>query len=211
MKPTNFATNLLIWYKQHGRDLPWRVIKDPYATWVSEVMLQQTRVETVIPYFRHWMELFPTIADLAQSTQQSVLSIWEGLGYYSRARNLHRAAQMVMQNMGGELPRDPNALSELPGVGRYTAGAIASIAFGLDVPTLDGNIRRVLARVFNLIEPAHSSKGENLLWKVAGENLPAGQAGEYNQALMDLGAIICTPRAPDCPNCPVNGLLRDSG
>ena len=166
-------------------------------------MLQQTRVETVLPYFKRWMERFPTLADLAQASQQEVLAAWEGLGYYSRARNLHRAAQIVLSENGGELPRDLKALRRLPGVGRYTAGAIASIAFGMDEPALDGNIRRVLARIFNVSEPARSPEGEHILWELAEANLPPSQAGEYNQALMDLGSAICTPRAPDCPRCPV--------
>ena len=166
-------------------------------------MLQQTRVETVIPYFERWMARFPNITTLAQASQQNVLAAWEGLGYYSRARNLYRAARIVESEMGGELPRQASALQELPGIGRYTAGAIASIAFGQDEPALDGNIRRVLARFFNLTEPARSPAGERRLWELAAENLPPGRAGDYNQALMDLGATICTPRTPDCSSCPL--------
>jgi A/G-specific adenine glycosylase len=166
-------------------------------------MLQQTRVETVQPYFQRWMERFPTLDALASASQQDVLAAWEGLGYYSRARNLHRAAQIVRDEHGGKLPRDLKSLLKLPGIGRYTAGAIASIAFGMDEPALDGNIRRVLARIFNVAEPARSPQGELRLWELAAANLPPGQAGEYNQALMDLGAMICTPRNPDCPRCPV--------
>jgi A/G-specific adenine glycosylase len=204
VKQSNFASALLDWYKINSRDLPWRLNRVPYNVWVSEIMLQQTRVETVIPYYSRWMTLFPTVHDLAGATQQDVLSTWEGLGYYSRARNLHRAAQLVVQDMDGKLPSDPKALRKLPGIGRSTAGAIASIAFGLDEPALDGNIRRVLARYFNLIEPAHSSQGIKLLWDLASENLPVGKAGEYNQAIMDLGAAVCTPRAPRCSDCPIN-------
>jgi A/G-specific adenine glycosylase len=166
-------------------------------------MLQQTRVETVIPYFARWMELFPTLNALAQASQQEVLSAWEGLGYYSRARNLHAAAKIVVEQYGAQLPAEVRELQKLPGIGRYTAGAIASIAFGLDEPALDGNIRRVLARVFDLSEPARSPAGERKLWEHAANHLPTGQAGEYNQALMDLGAMICTPRAPDCLQCPI--------
>jgi A/G-specific adenine glycosylase len=204
VKPSEFTADLLAWYAQHARVLPWRGNCNPYAIWVSEVMLQQTRVETVIPYFERWMRRFPSLASLAQASQQEVLAAWEGLGYYGRARNLHRAAQIVVREMNGELPRDRQALSRLPGVGRYTAGAIASLAFGLDVPALDGNIRRVLARVFNLTEPARSPAGERRLWELAEEHLPPGRAGDYNQAMMDLGATICTPRAPNCPGCPVS-------
>jgi len=171
-------------------------------------MLQQTRVDTVIPYFQRWTELFPTIHDLAGATLQEVLIAWEGLGYYSRARNLHRAAQMIVQDMDGVLPRDPKVLCRLPGIGRYTAGAIASIVFGLNEPALDVNIGRVLSRVFNLTIPTQSSQGKNFLWKLAAENLPAGQAGEYNQAFMELGATICLPHAPICPGCPVKAICQ---
>lgn len=206
MNQTNFATELLSWYARHARDLPWRANPDPYPVWVSEIMLQQTRVETVIPYFKRWMKRFPTISDLGKASQQEVLSLWEGLGYYSRARNLLRAAQIVIAEHGGELPRQPQALMKLPGIGRYTAGAIASIAYGFDEPALDGNIRRVLARAFNVEAPARSSNGERRLWELAAEHLPTGRAGEYNQALMDLGATVCTPGEPDCERCPLAGL-----
>ena len=198
-----FTTRLLAWYAAHARCLPWRENPEPYAVWVSEVMLQQTRVETVIPYFQRWMERFPSIAALAAASLQDVLAVWEGLGYYGRGRNLHRAAQLVMQEYGGVLPGEAHQLRKLPGIGRYTAAAIASIAFGRDEPTLDANIRRVLARYFNVHQDARSSTGEALLWELAGRHLPTGQAGEYNQALMDLGAGICTPKSPDCLHCPV--------
>ena len=171
--------------------------------WVSEIMLQQTRVETAIPYYERWMERFPTVSQLAQASQDEVLQGWEGLGYYSRARNLHRAAQIVCSDYGGQIPRDLQALQRLPGIGRYTAAAIASIAFNLDVATLDGNIRRVLSRFFDVAEPARSPRGEQHLWELAAANLPAGKAGAYNQALMDFGATLCTPRSPDCNHCPV--------
>lgn len=206
------SSHLLNWYSQNARELPWRSqagqLPDPYGVWVSEIMLQQTRVETVIPYFERWMKRFPSILALSQATQQVVLTAWEGLGYYSRARNLHRAAQIVQAEYGGELPRDPAALRRLPGIGHYTAGAIASIAFGLDEPALDGNIRRVLARIFNVTEPARSHAGERRLWELAAQNLPPGRASEYNQALMDLGARICTPRSPDCPHCPMAAMCQ---
>ncbi len=201
---TLFTEQLLEWYANHARELPWRDHLDPYAVWVSEIMLQQTRVETVIPYFLRWMERFPSVEVLANASQQEVLTLWEGLGYYSRARNLHQAAQMVVEIYGGKLPEDPSELQRLPGIGAYTAGAIASMAFGKDEPALDGNIRRVLARLFNVELPARSLEGERRLWELAGEHLPAGQAGKYNQALMDLGAMVCTPRDPDCQRCPVS-------
>jgi A/G-specific adenine glycosylase len=203
-----FSRRVLRWYAHHKRDLPWRGKTDPYAIWVSEIMLQQTRVEAVIPYYQHWLKLFPDIAALAQSSEGEVLSVWEGLGYYSRARNLHKAARQILDEFGGELPHDPSALRSLPGIGRYTAGAIASIAFGLDAVTLDSNMRRVIARVFDVAKPADSSVGAAALWALAEEHLPEGRAGDYNQALMDLGAMVCLPRQPACPLCPLRGLCQ---
>jgi A/G-specific adenine glycosylase len=205
---TEFSAALLAWYARHARDLPWRGASDPYRVWISEMMLQQTQVGTVIPYFQRWMERFPTLEDLARASEQDVLALWEGLGYYSRARNLHRAARQAVDELGGALPHSAAELRRLPGVGRYTAGAIASIAFGEDAAALDGNIRRVLARVFNLELPARSPEGERRLWALAEAHLPTRQAGDYNQALMDLGATICTPRRPDCPRCPINDLCE---
>ena len=197
------SSRLLNWYRHHGRSLPWRGHSDPYAVWVSEIMLQQTRVEAVIPYFEKWMRLFPTIEDLAKASEQEVLNAWEGLGYYSRARNLHKAARVVVEQYNGELPRDLKELRRLPGIGRYTVGAIASIAFGMNEPTLDGNLRRVFARLFDVSEPADSPAGEKILWNLAREHLPKGEAGDYNQALMDLGATICLPKNPRCLLCPL--------
>ena len=205
---TLISERLLDWYTQNARQLPWRGQTDPYAIWVSEIMLQQTRVETVPPYYERWMQRFPTLAILADTPQQEVLGTWEGLGYYSRARNLQRAAQIVMLEHRGEVPSNLVDLRKLPGVGRYTAGAIASIAFGQDEPAMDGNIRRVLARLFNVSEPARSPAGERMLWALASENLPSGMAGAYNQALMDLGATKCLPRLPDCPHCPLVDLCQ---
>jgi A/G-specific adenine glycosylase len=204
VKPSFIGEKLLSWYELNRRDLPWRRHPSPYAVWVSEIMLQQTRVETVIPYFQRWMARFPNVEALAQASLQEVLSAWEGLGYYSRARNIHKAAQMIVDQYGGRLPNDPQALRSLPGIGRYTAGAIASIAFGQDAAALDGNIRRVLARLFNVNEAARSPAGERRLWELAGALLPPGRAGEFNQALMDLGASLCTPQAPECQRCPLS-------
>ena len=214
---TELSRRLLDWYDQHARRLPWRALPgpvalqprpDPYAVWVSEIMLQQTRVETVIPYYEKWMARYPTLAALAAAPEQEVLSSWEGLGYYSRARHLHQAACQVMLAFDGKLPSDREALERLPGIGRSTAAAIASIAFGQDEPALDGNIRRVLSRLFDLRLPARSPQGEKRLWDLAAENLPDGRGGDYNQALMDLGATICTPRAPACSRCPLTGLCQ---
>lgn len=202
-KSPSIAPILLDWYRRHARRLPWRATSSPYAVWVSEVMLQQTRVEAVIPYYQAWMRLFPSIDALASASEDQVLNAWEGLGYYSRARNLHRAARIILEKYGGELPKDPQALRQLPGIGRYTAGAIASIAFNLDEPTLDGNIRRVFARLFDVSQPADTPTGERRLWALAAEHLPARHAGDYNQALMDLGATICLPQNPRCLICPL--------
>ncbi|MGD0879425.1 MAG: A/G-specific adenine glycosylase [Anaerolineales bacterium] len=205
---TEFSALILNWYTRQGRKLPWRDSLNPYRIWVSEIMLQQTRVEAVIPYFERWMQRFPSIAKLAAASEQEVLSVWEGLGYYSRARNLHKAARIVMEEYGGNLPRDLKALRSLPGIGRYTVGAIASMAFGQDAPTLDANLRRVFARVFNLAQPADSTAGENILWELAETHLPKGQAGNYNQALMDLGATICISKKPRCLLCPLNKMCQ---
>ena len=205
---TQFSDKILTWYTRHARQLPWRGHPDPYAVWVSEIMLQQTRVEAVIPYYERWMDRFPSVHALAAASEQDVLLLWEGLGYYSRARNLYKAARIVVDQYGGELPRDLAPLRKLPGIGRYTVGAIASIAFGLDVATLDGNLRRVFARVFNVAVPADAPAGEKILWALAERHLPKGHAGDYNQALMDLGASICLPRRPTCLLCPLRGLCK---
>jgi A/G-specific adenine glycosylase len=199
---------LLTWYAQNGRDLPWRSHPDPYSVWISEIMLQQTRVETVIPYFKRWMERFPNIKELAVVSEQEVLSLWEGLGYYGRARNLLKTAKIIVECHGGGMPRDLTQLRKLPGIGRYTVGAIASIAFGLDVATMDANNRRVLARVFDVAEPADAVAGEKILWALAEKNLPKGAAGDYNQALMDVGATICLPQHPLCMLCPLTKICK---
>lgn len=203
MSKSRLSSRLLDWYRSNKRTLPWRGHPDPYAVWVSEIMLQQTRVEAVVPYFERWMHLFPTVCALAEATEQDVLNAWEGLGYYSRARNLHKAAKVVTGQFNGEIPRDLNALANLPGIGRYTLGAIASIAFDMNVPALDGNIKRVYSRLFDITEPVDSPKGDKLLWEMAETHLPKHDAGDYNQALMDLGATICIPKHPRCLICPV--------
>ena len=206
---SRLSSKLLAWYRDNKRTLPWRVPNpDPYAVWVSEIMLQQTRIETVIPYYKKWMRLFPNIHALAGATEHDVLNTWEGLGYYSRARNLHKAAKIVVNQHAGEVPRDLDALRKLPGIGRYTLGAIASIAFGMDEPALDGNIRRVYARLFDITEPADSPAGDKSLWKLAKDHLPKGQAGDYNQALMDLGATICLPKNPRCLICSLMKMCK---
>ncbi|HSL44698.1 MAG TPA: A/G-specific adenine glycosylase [Anaerolineales bacterium] len=200
------SSKLLAWYHTNKRTLPWRGHPSAYAVWVSEIMLQQTRVEAVIPYFEKWMRLFPTVQALANASEHDVLNAWEGLGYYSRARNLHKAAKILADQYDGKMPRDLDELRKLPGIGRYTLGAMASIAFGMDVAALDGNIKRVYARIFDVTVPIDSPAGEKILWQLADENLPKGHAGDYNQALMDLGATICVPKNPRCLICPVMKL-----
>lgn len=193
---------LLAWYDAHRRDLPWRAAPgeapDPYRVWLSEVMLQQTRVEAVRPYYQRWLERFPTLESLASAPLDDVLKAWEGLGYYSRARNLHRAVREVAERHGGAVPDDPEAFRSLPGVGRYTAGAVMSIAFGREEPVVDGNVRRVFARWTDAPEPRDAA-----LWALAGALAPGERPGDLNQALMELGATVCTPRSPRCGTCPV--------
>ena len=201
-----FVPSLLAWYQANARELPWRSVHSPYRTWVSEIMLQQTQVDTVIPYFYRWMDRFPDVQSLAAADEQEVLSCWEGLGYYSRARNLHRSAKLLVEEYQGELPQAVQELEKLPGIGPYTAAAIASIAFDQDAAAVDGNIRRVLSRVFDVQVPARSPEGEKRLWSLAAEHLPSGEASAYNQALMDLGALICTSQNPACENCPIAGF-----
>ncbi len=199
---------ILSWYANNARDLPWRRTSDPYRIWVSEIMLQQTRVEAVLSYYERWLNVFPTLAELAAASQQRVLQLWEGLGYYSRARNLHSAAQVVCAEHGGRLPNAVEDLQQLAGIGRYTAGAIASIAFGERAPVVDGNVKRVLARVFNLEVDIRSTAAEKLLWGIAAQLVPAESAGEFNQALMKLGARICIPKLPRCKQCPLKRICH---
>ena len=202
--PAAWVHALLDWYARQGRALPWRrAHPDPYAVWVSEVMLQQTRVETVLPYFRRWMARFPTVEALAQADEQEVLRLWEGLGYYRRARQLLAAAREVVRRYDGRLPADPAQLTRLPGIGPYTAAAIASIAYGRDALALDGNLRRVLARFFGVETPVDTPAGQRELRARAQNAWPPGRAGDFNQALMDLGATVCTPRNPACADCPL--------
>lgn len=196
---------LLRWYDDSARDLPWRRTRDPYAIWVSEVMLQQTRVETVIPYYERFLSRFPDPKTLAEADEDTVLSHWSGLGYYRRARLLHAGVQEVVASYGGEVPEDPDARRALPGVGRYTAGAIGSIAFGKCEPIVDGNVTRVLARLFAIGTPVGASATSARLWCEAERLVPAERPGDFNQALMELGATVCTPRQPRCTSCP----LRD--
>jgi len=194
---------LLRWYRAHRRDLPWRRTRDPYAIWIAEAMLQQTRVETVIPYYERFLARFPDVASLARAEPDALLGAWAGLGYYSRARNLRRAAEAIATRHGGRLPETAAALEALPGIGRYTAGAVASLAFGAAVPAVDTNAMRVLARVFGLRGRKGTARHERRVWALAEALVPRRRSADWNQALMDLGATICTARVPRCPSCPV--------
>ena len=191
---------LLSWYARQGRDLPWRQTRDPYAIWVSEIMLQQTQVKTVIPYYERWLQTFPTVQALAQASQQQVLKQWEGLGYYARARNLHQAAQQVVSDYGGQFPQQLEAAIALKGIGRTTAGGILSAAFNQPTPILDGNVKRVLARLVAL--PAVPNKALKPLWSLSTQLLDPHQPRDFNQAIMDLGATLCTRHHPTCLRCP---------
>lgn len=202
------SARLLRWFRKHQRDLPWRKTKDPYLIWVSEIMLQQTQVQTVLPYYRRWAKSFPSVQALAGAPQSRVLKHWEGLGYYSRARNLHKGAKLVIREHGGKVPDTLAAISKLPGIGRYTAGAILSIAYDKSLPVLDGNVKRVVSRLFCLKENGASSASLGILWKTAEQLLPKKNAGDFNQALMELGATVCTVKNPSCSICPVRKLCQ---
>lgn len=198
-----FTTPLVRWYRQAGRELPWRNRPDPYAVYVSEIMLQQTQVNTVIPYYHRFLSAYPSIVDLAAAPLEEVLKHWQGLGYYARARHLHRAAGQIVEQYGGVFPSDIKTLMSLPGIGRSTAGAILTIALGQRHPILDGNVRRVLCRFFTVREDPREKKVEAMLWELSSALLPTRLPGFYLQAIMDLGATICKPKQPRCGNCPV--------
>jgi A/G-specific adenine glycosylase len=196
-------SSLRAWFRQHKRNLPWRRTRNPYRIWISEIMLQQTQVQTVIPYYNRWLRQFPDIPSLAAAPYPRVLKAWEGLGYYSRAKNLHAAAKLVATRHDGKFPRDFAAVLALPGIGRYTAGAICSIAFGTRAPVLDGNVTRVLCRHHGIRQNARLPATRKHLWTLAETLLPQKQVGEFNEALMELGALICLPRNPRCEMCPL--------
>jgi A/G-specific adenine glycosylase len=214
-KPQKLIQLLLNWFAAHARDLPWRRTRDPYAIWVSEIMLQQTQVKTVIPYWKRWLRELPTIEAAAEASPDKIHKLWEGLGYYTRARNLQKAAQQIVEQHGGKFPGNFNDVLALPGIGRYTAGAICSIAFNQPTPILDGNVIRVLTRVFGIGENPREKETNAKLWKLAEElvrnsklriNNSKFGCSYLNQSLMELGALICTPRNPQCRICPVNDL-----
>ncbi len=207
-KKKQIQVKLLQWFKKNKRDLPWRKTKDPYAIWVSEIMLQQTQVETVIPYYKKFLKSFPSIRPLAKADLSKVLKAWEGLGYYSRARNLHRASQIVLNHFHGKIPDTLKDLLNLPGIGRSTAGSILSFAFRKDTPILDGNAKRVLSRLFAVSGSPGEKKTEQLLWKISESLIPKGFSNPFNQALMDLGSMICTPKDPECDRCPFHRFCK---
>ena len=206
--PGDFQRALGHWFEKNGRDLPWRRTRDPYSVLVSELMLQQTQVSTVLSYYKEWFRRFPTVRSLARAGESQVLHAWEGLGYYTRARNLHRAAKLIVRKFSGELPNDPVQLQSLPGVGRYTANAVAVFAFNRSRPIVEANTGRVLARLFNLRQPIDSAAGRTKLWEGAQQIMPARAARKFQAAMMDLGALVCTARNPRCRICPVKKFCR---
>ena len=203
-----FRRSLLRWYHRHGRDLPWRRTRDPYAILVSEFMLQQTQVATVIPYYHEWLRRFPDFASLARASENEVLRAWQGLGYYARARNLHTTAKTLIDRLGGNFPREIERMRQLSGIGKYTAHAVASFAFDQSVPIVEANTARVSARLFNLRESIDSSAGRKALWQLGASLLPKSDAATLNSALLDLGALVCVARRPKCNLCPVKVFCR---
>ena len=206
--PEGLAAALLPWYDAHRRDLPWRQDPTPYRVWVSEIMLQQTRIEAARGYFQRFMAALPTAADLAAADEQTVLKLWEGLGYYSRARNLHKAAKVIAERWSGTLPADAKALGALPGIGDYTAGAVASIAFGLPEPAVDGNVLRLCARLTCCPDSVGDPKVRRGFREQLRQQYPAGRCGDFTSALMELGETVCLPGTPDCGRCPLRALCR---
>jgi A/G-specific adenine glycosylase len=208
MNKVDLTRQLLQWYQDNARDLPWRRSDDPYRIWISEVMLQQTRVETVIPYYENWMASFPDLDSLANSSEEDILRIWEGLGYYRRVENIIKASRILVADFKGKFPRSVEQLKKLPGIGDYIAGALASIALGMDEIALDGNGMRVLSRLYEYDQPVNDPKSKKELGRYMRDLLPSGSAGYFNQAVMDLGSQICTPRNPKCEQCPIHSECR---
>lgn len=204
MEEACFTEQLISWYQTHKRDLPWRYTKDPYLIWLSEIILQQTRVAQGLPYYEKFVLTFPTVKDLAAASGQEVLRLWQGLGYYARARNLHTCAKTIANRYGGEFPDKYEDLIKLKGIGAYTAAAVASFAFNETVPVVDGNVYRVLARVFGIKDDILSGKGQKKFRELAAQLIPEGKGDTYNQAIMEFGALQCTPLAPACLLCPLN-------
>lgn len=209
IKPAEFRRRLLRWFDHHGRkNLPWQQSVTPYRVWLSEIMLQQTQVTTVIPYYRKFLQSFPNLKSLAAADTDNVLAHWSGLGYYARARNLHKAAREIVDKHKGRFPQDLDQLTALPGIGRSTAGAILAFSFGQRHPILDGNVRRVLARVLALDEAANTKEGEHILWQWSDKLTPNKRIEDYTQAIMDLGATLCTRTRPNCSECPLISMCR---
>ena len=205
---TSVSRQVLAWYARHERDLPWRKTRNPYHIWVSEVMLQQTRVDTVIPYYHRFLSRFPTVEALASASVDDVLKVWENMGYYARARNLHGAAREIVGKFNGRIPDTWQGLTGLPGIGSYTAGAVLSMAYGQPVPAVDGNVKRILARLFAIHQPLDQTQAQKRVMDLVRDLLPEKDPGRFNQALMDLGSNICTPRKPKCPECPVRSFCE---
>lgn len=204
MTDKDFRSKLLAWYDEYKREMPWRDCDNPYKTWISEIMLQQTRVDQAAPYFRRFMERFPTVYELAEADQQEVLKVWEGLGYYSRARNLHHAAKTVVDEFSGKIPDNEKDIRKLKGVGPYTASAVLSIAYKRPHAVVDGNVLRVLTRYLGIEDDIRSTQTKNTVQEAADELLDKNRPGDFNQAVMELGATVCTPTNPDCEECPIN-------
>lgn len=203
-----FRRRLSAWYRRHQRSLPWRKTSDPYRIWISEIMLQQTKVDTVIPYYHRFLKAFPDVYALAAAPLQDVLKAWENLGYYSRAGNIHATSHIIVNQWGGRIPDTPEAIKTLPGIGKYSAGAILSIAYGQALPAVDGNVRRILCRVFAIRKPMDDPGEQKKLLELAAALVPAKHPGDFNQALMDLGATICKAKVPDCSSCPIASICR---
>ncbi len=207
-KEDKIQKELLSWFAENQRALPWRESYDPYQVWISEIMLQQTQVVTVLPYFERWMKLFPTVQKLAAADQDEVLKAWEGLGYYSRARNLHKAAQQICKEHHGKIPQTADELRTLPGIGPYTCGAILSIAFNKETPILDGNVVRLLTRLYDVAQSPTDTQVKKELWRLSETLIPHGNARDFNQAMMEFGALHCTPKNPSCESCPLQGSCQ---
>lgn len=205
---SSFQKKLLDWFEEYQRPLPWRKKYDPYEVWISEIMLQQTQVSKVLPYYSRWMKKFPTIESVAEASEEDVLKYWEGLGYYTRVKNIHKTAQEVCEVFNGIFPNDFQSILKLRGIGRYTAGAIASIAFNQNYPVVDGNVTRVISRVMNLMDPPNSSNMQKTLWSVAENWIPSEKARWFNQAVMELGATVCLVKNPLCLLCPIQAYCK---
>ena len=205
---TKIVLPLLQWFRNTQRDLPWRHTYNPYHVWISEIMLQQTQMDRGVTYFLRWIKRFSDVQAVAEAEEQEILKYWEGLGYYARARNLHKAAKVIVSNFGGEVPCEYERLLTLPGIGPYTAAAIASVAGNYDVPVIDANVTRVYARLFNIGEPVKERQVQKRIIEIAENLLPEGQARTYNQALMDLGGLVCTPKNTRCSGCPIAASCR---